>query len=66
MKYRVFDVNKPLLSDDTEVEVEANSPIEAVRKLYPSYNVKPYKYGSIVVSYPTMRGVCKKVYGFFK
>lgn len=47
MKYIIFDVRGGLLSDNTEVE--ARSPIEAVRKLY--RNVKRVKNGSIVVNH---------------
>lgn len=66
MKYKVFDINKPLLSDQAEVSIDAKSPIEAVRKLYPGYRIKPYPSGNIVVSYPTRGGIYRKVYGLFK
>ena len=46
MKYTIYDVRGNLLDDDKIVE--ANSPIEAVRKLY--NNVKRVKNGDIVVN----------------
>lgn len=46
-KYRIYDTNGGLLSDDSEII--ARSPIEAVRKLY--RNVKRVKNGHIVVNH---------------
>ena len=56
MKYNIYDIRGGLLDDDKVIE--ANSPIEAVRKLY--NNVKRVKNGGDI----TVR-VGRKVYCYY-
>ena len=32
-KYKVFDINKPIFSDEAEIEIEANSGADAIKKV---------------------------------
>lgn len=64
----VFDIDKPLLSDDAEERVMANTAKEALAKVY-SLNegecFKPYSKGRFVV-YKNLPRARKQVYGIFK
>ena len=63
-KYKVFDINKPILSNEAEVEVEATSGADAVRKVLGDSNiiVRQVKYGGRFVVSSTRQ---KRVYDVF-
>ena len=63
-KYKVFDINKPILSDKAEIEIEANSGADAVRKVLGDNNiiVRQVKHGGRFVVSSTRQ---KRVYHIF-
>ena len=70
MIYRVFDMTKPLLSDDAEQDVEAKSMAEAVEKLTtlkPNQYIKRVKSGGarFVVYNPNARKISKYLFEIF-
>ena len=60
-KYKVFDINKPIFSDNAEVEIEAKSGADAVRKVLGDSNiiVRQVKHGGRFVVSSTRQ---KRVY----
>ena len=63
-KYKVFDINKPIFSDKSEVEIEANSGVDAIKKVLGDNNiiVRQVKYGGRFVVSSTRQ---KRVYDIF-
>lgn len=60
-KYKVFDINKPIFSDKSEVEIEANSGADAIKKVLGDNNiiVRQVKHGGRFVVSSTRQ---KRVY----
>ena len=70
MIYRVFDMTKPLLSDDAEQDVEAKTMTEAVEKLAtlkPNQYIRRVKSGSarFVVYNPNAHKINKYLFEIF-
>lgn len=70
MIYRVFDITKPLLSDEAEQDVEAKSMAEAVEKLAtlkPGQYIRRVKSGGarFVVYNPNARKISKYMFEIF-
>lgn len=70
MIYRVFDMTKPLLSDEAEQDVEAKTMTEAVEKLAtlkPSQYIRRVKSGGarFVVYNPNARKISKYMFEIF-
>ena len=63
-KYKVFDINKPIFSDDAEVEIEAKSGADAIKKVLGDSNiiVRQVKQGGRFVVSSTRQ---KRVYDIF-
>ena len=63
-KYKVFDINKPIFSDEAEVEIEAKSGADAIKKVLGDSNiiVRQVKHGGRFVVSSTRQ---KRVYNIF-
>lgn len=69
MKFRVFDITKPLLSDEAEQDVEARTMAEAVEQLATlaegQYIKRVKRGGRFVVYNPDARRIAKYEFGIF-
>lgn len=69
MRFRVFDITKPVLSDEAEQEVEAKTMTQAIEKLVelaPEQYIRRVKYGGRFVVYnPDARRIVKHTFDIF-
>lgn len=69
MRFRVFDITKPVLSDEAEQDVEAKTMAQAVEKLIglaPEQYIRQVKHGGRFVVYnPDARRIVKYTFDIF-
>lgn len=69
MRFKVFDITKPVLSDEAEQEVTAKTMTQAIEKLIelaPGQYIRRVKHGGRFVVYnPDARRIVKHIFDIF-